>query len=246
MSDEGKDVSREFDDAEVSRILERAAEQQRVAERGALVRQRGTSLAQLQEIAAEVGIDPRFVRAAALEVDVATPDRERKEILGVPRHLEDVRVTVGTIDDTQWGRIVEELRASFGSHGVVSQFGEIREWASGVSTNADSMVVRVKLEPAGDGETLIRADWNIRQLTLLPTVLAGTFASMMPVFVLLAFFTGNNDAAIYVVSGLMATLAAVSGGLGLAIGGRSADRKEKQLRSALDRVERIARSGSAT
>lgn len=239
----GRSADREFDDAQVSRILERAAEQQKQAERGALVRRRGTSLTQLEEIASEVGIEPRFVRAAALEVEVGADAEEPKTILGIPERIGEVRVIPSGIDDTSWGRIVEELRTTFGSHGVTSQFGEVREWASMATTQRDSLVTRVRLEPTGDGETLIRIDQNLRQLMLLPAVLAGTFASTVVVFLVLGLVLGMEPG-MFAVSGLLTLLAALTGGIGLALSGRSADRRERQLRSAVDRIDLIARSGA--
>ena len=73
---------RRYDEKEVARLLERASELQR-----ALPTARnptGTTLADIEEIAAEAGLDPGLIRQAASELDAGSATGWRPKLLGAP------------------------------------------------------------------------------------------------------------------------------------------------------------------
>lgn len=232
MSDE------EFDDVEVQRILERALDQQKSAERRALVKGTGTSLPELRTIASEVGIDPRFIDSAAREVVVRRGAPPAKERFGVPDLLRADRVIPEEIDDEEWMRIVEEMRAAFGMTGVVSSYARVREWHSGTSSAKEASIIQLRVETT-DAGTAITLSQNTRQQTLLPTVLGMTFGAVAVTFAALVPFIGaSTSAAAFIGVNALGGAGIFAGGMGWV--GRWARSRGELFERLLDRIELIA------
>ena len=229
----------EFDDVEVQRILERAAEQQQAAERRGLTRRSGTSLTSLKDIAQEVGIEPRFVDAAARELALRRDHPVAKEFMGVPEELTIQRVLPERVDDDEWIRIVDDLRATYGITGHVSQYGRVREWQSGAAPNSSAgSLIHLRLEETEDG-TALTLTQSIRNQTALPKVLGATFVSLGVTFAALLPVLGVTAAGL-----TFAGLNVVAGG-GILVGGmgwvgRWARRRMERFQSTADRIELMA------
>lgn len=230
----------EFDDVEVQRILERAAEHQQKAERRTLARRGGTSLTTLKEIASEVGIDPRYVDSAAHEVALRKELQPETTRLGVPRKVESRRVLADAVDDGEWARIVDDLRDTFDRTGAVSEFGQIREWHSGTGTSSASALVHLRLED-GEHGTTVSVSQSMKPYLELPSVLGAVFATigvcflgLLPVVdspMALAAFAGVN---------VLTGLGTYVGGMGWA--GRRARQQQERIDALLDRIELLAGS----
>ena len=229
----------EFDDVEVQRILERAAEQQEAAERRSLARGAGTSLNSLRKIAGEVGIEPRFVDAAAREVALRRDQQPAREFMGVPDELRVQRVLPEKVDDEEWVRIVDDLRATYGMAGHVSHYGRVREWQSGTSSaSGAASVIHLRLEDTDDG-TALSLSQNIRQQTQLPKVLGGTFGGLGVAFLALLPVV-DSVPALLAFAGLnvLAGAGILFGGMNWA--GRWASRRLERFQASADRVELVA------
>lgn len=91
----------------------------------------GLTLAELQEIGREVGLEPERIGAAAASLDVRGNALPRRRVLGMPigvgRSVELPRAPT----DLEWERIVAELRTTFDARGKVSSHGGLREWTNG-------------------------------------------------------------------------------------------------------------------
>ncbi|MGI9627074.1 MAG: hypothetical protein ACR2QM_09575 [Longimicrobiales bacterium] len=140
MSDE-----RRFTDDEVAEILDRAT-----TTRSGLPaphRDTGTTLAELQEIGAEVGISPDRIEEAAHSVtvrpSVAPADAT---FLGTSRSAERTLQLKRGPSDEEWGRIIADLRQIFDAQGIVESYGTLRSWRNGN--------LRIDIEPADEGYTL--------------------------------------------------------------------------------------------
>lgn len=133
-------TERRFSDEEVAFILERAASAEPAAseEQKALTEstERGTgqgmSLAQLQEIAAEVGLDAVAVADAARAIDRGdlTPTKRMTYAglpVGVARTIQFDRV----VTEEEWERLVVALRETFQARGKVVREGSLRHWSNG-------------------------------------------------------------------------------------------------------------------
>lgn len=142
----------------------------------------GLTLAQLQDIAREVGIDPGAVArgAAALEVRRASGLQLRR-FSGVPIGASGTIPLARALTDGEWERLVARLRETFDATGTVTAQGGLREWRNGN--------LRVALEPAGAGARIRfqtrRSGWEA-----LPA--AGGMSVGMSLVVLLAGVVEGN------------------------------------------------------
>lgn len=229
-----------FTDEEVRLILARAAERHEHSARGQAVVRHGLTLTELESVAAEAGIDPVHVAAAARELDLRREQGLPAPLASNPDELAHVRVLPGPVDDELWGRMVGELRSTFGVSGVASQFGRIREWSTttGKNDSSGTPAVRVRVEPDGSGTSIsIRRD--LKGLRTLPLTLGGTFATLAVVFAILLTLATFEPGAM-ILPGLFGGAAAVSFvGARLAYKGMLS-KSDEQFRRVLDAVELAA------
>lgn len=144
-------TERRYSEAEMAEIFERATRDARApgddGEGLALNRAEGLTLAQLQEIAREVGISPEAVArsAAALELRSGQGDAVRR-VMGAPLGVSRSVSLPGPVTDEAWQRTVALLRDTFDANGKVYETGEFREWRNGN--------LSVVLEPEEEGARL--------------------------------------------------------------------------------------------
>src|SRR5687767_272399 len=112
-------TDRRFNEAEVAAILEKAAEAQHTNS-GQLPSGEGMTLAELQAIGSEAGIDPRLVAQAANALDKPGRPTSRSFLglpIGVGRTIELGR----RLSDDEWDRLVVDLRETFDARGTIRQ-----------------------------------------------------------------------------------------------------------------------------
>lgn len=225
--------ARRYDEAEVAEILRRAAETESAPAIPSTAApsgpDRGLTLAQIQEIAGEVGIDPAVIQHAAFSLEVvpesvAPPAR----FLGAPRSVSRTVALPRDLTDDEWMRLVAVLRETFGTRGIVEQVGSLRTWYHGN--------LQVHVEPAEDGHRVRMYTFkgNTRELTIL----GGAFLFMAILTGLLIFAKKGVD------PGLI--MSAVFGAVGLgAIGTarlalpRWAETRAEQMESIAEQLPRL-------
>lgn len=104
---------RRYRDEEVREIFEAAARQE-IGGPPASPEAQGLTLVDLQEIGREIGLEPTAVTRAAAALEVGRS-------VALPRPL----------SDSEWERLVAELRTTFGARGSVVSRGGLREWVNG-------------------------------------------------------------------------------------------------------------------
>lgn len=136
---------RRYTDDEVADIIRRAAAQPAADHR--LPMPDGLTLTELQAIGREVGIGPGQIATAAMEVDGRGTPLPARRRLGMP-------VTAGLSvplprapSDSEWERLLGDIRQTFGAHGKTDASGSARVWRNGN--------LRVYCEP-GDGGYRLR------------------------------------------------------------------------------------------
>lgn len=133
-------TERRYDDAEAAAIFERAAE-------GSLVRRapqhEGMTLAELQAIGREVGIPAESIALAAREVGHGSAPPTRR-FMGFPVGVGRTVQLERRLTDTEWERIVVDLRETFDARGTVRSEGSLRQWTNGN--------LQVLLEPTATGD----------------------------------------------------------------------------------------------
>jgi hypothetical protein len=143
-------IQRRYSDKEIGRLLSLAVRlQEREEQTAAPVRESpsGFSLEDLQQVAAEVGIEPRHVLAAARALDAEAA--ERTPLLGAPATWETEHAVAGEMSAADWEEFVAAIRRTFGQPGLVGTVGSSYEWqgAGGCAS--------VTISP-GSGKTRIR------------------------------------------------------------------------------------------
>ncbi|MGD8277455.1 MAG: hypothetical protein PVH00_05485 [Gemmatimonadota bacterium] len=131
-----------FDEDEVAEILQRATSPEATGSPARPGDARGVTLAQLQEIGAEVGIDPARIAEAANVVTSRGAAPAPPRVLGAPRSVSRSVPIPRPLTDDEWTRLVVDLRETFGAQGMVSQTGTLRSWSNGN--------LEIHVEPEGD------------------------------------------------------------------------------------------------
>lgn len=148
------DTNRRFDEQESAFILERASADpgSEVApssdgDAAAARQPRGLTLRQLQEIAAEAGIDPEAVSRAAAAVGRGDLiPTERRTYVGLPVGVARTIDFPRRVSDEEWERMVVAFRETFRARGRLDRHGTLREWRNG---NLQAL-----LEPTARGHRL--------------------------------------------------------------------------------------------
>lgn len=125
---------RRYDDDEVREIFDRASELAADTRAGDSEPggQTGMSLAELQSIGAEAGIDPALVARAATSLDQTRLEADAPvRLLGVPVSAAHVVDLPGRLDDEDWDQLVVRLRDHFQARGTVLHEGTLRSWSNG-------------------------------------------------------------------------------------------------------------------
>ena len=120
---------RRFDEAEVAEIFERATQAQHSGQRQ-LPSGEGMTLAELQEIGREVGIDPQLVARAASSLVQGGRPTSRK-LLGLPIGVGRIVDLDRKLTDDEWERVVVDLRETFDARGQMRSEGSFRQWTNG-------------------------------------------------------------------------------------------------------------------
>lgn len=151
---------RRYGEKEVGLILKRATELQRNTPE--LTERSGLTLADLEEIALEAGIDPRFLRAAADELDRVGPTPEGVERwLGGPLTVELQRSVPGEVPPDEFDRFIEAIAQAAGGQGQPSVIGRTLSWTLSDPNRQRFLQVTVR---SRDGETEIRIEERMMQL----------------------------------------------------------------------------------
>lgn len=160
MPDAPHPSTRRYADAETALILRRAAELQGTAPEPSI----SPSLADLEQMASEAGIEPRYVRQAAAELASPIAAARGNGILGAPGTLWLERVVPGEIAPSAFDAVVEEIRSALAMAGHTTVLGRGFTWTSGVAGHpAPARVITVTVTPVG-GQTVLRAEEALEQM----------------------------------------------------------------------------------
>jgi hypothetical protein len=225
MTDPPDPPSRRYADAETEVILRRAAELQ-----GTVEPSTSPTLTDLQQIADEAGIEPRFVRQAAAEL--AAPPRTGGMMMGTAAALRLERVVAGEIPASRFDALVEAIRSATGIAGQATVLGRGFTWTSGVAGHPAPPRALTITVSAGDGMTVIRADESLQEVasgylgTGVASALVGSFGAV-------AATSGDPSLGV-----LAAAVAWAGGSLAAAwrMHRRTAGRRREQLAETLERV----------
>lgn len=112
------DPGRTYTDREVRLILKSAVELQQRRDQAADP-SGGMSLAELEQVAVEAGLEPALIRRAAVELDTVGPPPDRNAFLGSPTHVVIERVADAPIHPESFDQLLDVTRA------VTHEVGEV-------------------------------------------------------------------------------------------------------------------------
>ncbi|MGH7471258.1 MAG: hypothetical protein ACRENP_25190 [Longimicrobiales bacterium] len=96
-----------------------------------LSRTDGLTLAEIQGIGREVGLEPGDVARAAATLAARGMTLPRRTSLGMPIGVGRIVPLARALTDAEWEQLVAELRSTFGARGKVTTQGSLREWFNG-------------------------------------------------------------------------------------------------------------------
>lgn len=159
----------------------------------------GFSLAELQDIGREVGLEPDRVAAAAAALDrPASAPAPQRRLLGLPLSAGRTVALPRAPTDEEWEILVSEFRRTFEARGKVSGHGALREWTNG---NLHAFVERTE-----EGH---RLRMGTVKGGAVPTALGGAGALLFGIPIALGEFAKGQTAdglivmLIFVLSGLV-------------------------------------------
>lgn len=150
--------ARVYGEKEIGRILQRATELQHDEPTAPAA---GMTLAELEEIAVEAGIDPRLLRRAARELETTRTDGSIwTKVVGDEVVLVREATLDGELDEEGFERVVAAIQMSSHDHGQPSLLGRTLTWRSETPTKTRTMQVVVT---SRDGMTQVRLEENLTQ-----------------------------------------------------------------------------------
>jgi serine/threonine protein kinase len=155
---------RRYSAGEVDEIVKRATE----IEATSPTASGAMTIGGVEALAAEVGIAPDVVRAAAREVTPAglpplpAEPRPSNRWIGGPTSILFERVVPGELPDAEWPVLVDEIRRSVRNAGQVSQFGRSFSWVA-TRRGASQRDLEIAVSVRG-GETRITIQENLSAL----------------------------------------------------------------------------------
>lgn len=141
-----------YDDRQIGALIKRAAELQESDSHGG---DRGLTLHEIERIAAEIGIAPAHLRAAAVDLESAAAGSFATRVLGGPFTVGASGSVEGSLSDEQWEGIVAELRRLTGSSGSATMVGRRREWTRTVSDLGNVLETTEVVATPHEGHTRI-------------------------------------------------------------------------------------------
>lgn len=156
------DPPRRYSETEVSRLLKYATELQQSDEAGGPGGHEGggMTLATLQEVAAEAGIEPRYIQLAAARIERPEPRGLKDSLAGTPLLVRAERIIPGELRDEDYEQIVTEIQMATDVPGSASMVGRTLTWGSETSehqTRSLQVIVASR-----DGETRIQAEERLQ------------------------------------------------------------------------------------
>ncbi len=145
--------SRQYTEQEVGLILRRATEMQSVEPTA--LDPAGLTLGELEEIAAEAGIDPVLLRRAANELHVLRSPTLGSRLTGAPVAIQIERIMQGEVPRERLDELVSVIQSATARQGTASAVGRTLTWSSRTESNTSARQVVVS---ARDGQTLIRIE----------------------------------------------------------------------------------------
>ena len=194
-------LPRLYGEKEIGKILKRATELQ--LDEPSAPPADSMTLKELEDVAAEAGIDPVYLRRAALEVDAGTAEKSTwAKIAGEELVLVRESTVPGELREDGFERIVGVIERGTSEHGQVTTLGRTLTWRAEPDNKSRTIQITVT---SRDGQTSVRLEEDLKKLASEYFGVSGSLGGI------LGFAVGAN-----VGIGLLGALSSGVGVLGLA------------------------------
>lgn len=233
--DHDRPSSRRYNEKEIGALIQRATALHEEATDDAQ-HNRSLSIEEVEHIAAEIGVPPEHVRAAALEMEDHLYAEPSFSLFGAPFVINQTRVVGETMTKEDWEHILLELRRFTGRTGKVSEVGRAREWTHAVGESDEGINftrTQVTMRPE-DGQTSIQIRKRYGGMAVAAYLAAFFFSTLFTIFTIEAFDgMGLPDLVNFVILG-----GSVLGALALVRGSISwwARRQKERFKRLADRL----------
>lgn len=237
-------VTRRYSDREIALILTRTAELQatRAAESELTS---GLTQDELEQIAREAGLDPRYLHTAIAELDTGKPTTQSRW-LGGSTWLQLERSVDGEVPESEYEALVEIIHRTLGEVGQPSVLGRTFRWhaLTGVGgQHAHGREIEVAVA-SRNGVTTIRIHEKLRALAT-QIFLGGIAGGGSTIGTFAAIGGATLLGPVGAVGGLLLGLGAAYG-VARAFFSNRAEKRSAQLRTLLDRLtEHVASTAVA-
>ncbi|MBO6575902.1 MAG: hypothetical protein JJ896_10370 [Rhodothermales bacterium] len=178
--------SRRYSEEAIAEIFRQAAEAQADARNRAGAPD-GLTLEEIQEIGAEAGLSPEFVRKAAERLHTQVRTDPAPSLFGLDIGVARSVDLPGRVTEAQWHDLVGDLRHTFRAKGKVHEHGAFKEWSNGN--------LHVMLEPNGDKHRLrMRTMKQTSRDLMFGGVTVGTMGLLFMLFILTVRGAADPDA----------------------------------------------------
>ena len=208
------DPTRKYTEEEIAALLKRTAELQADDARNEQHSSQGLSLAELEDIAADAGLDAAYLHQAALEIESSGKKGFEKR---TKTHIRVQRFLSTELDEDLWEEMVFELRRTFGSSshidmsglgafgmGTVEQIGRSREWRH---TSAMGVQTSVLARPHKGGTRIELSQMVGLGSPRTEAIGYGMFLAMIPAFI--AAVAAGKSLTVGIIAFLVSLLACV-------------------------------------
>ncbi len=153
-------LPRVYGDKEIGQILKRATELQ--DQEPSAPSSSGLTLRELEEVAIEAGIDPRFLQRAALELGTSPTDSGFwAKVVGDELTLLRESTVPGELDDDGFERVASVIQIGTREYGQPTLIGHSLTWRAETASRTRAVQVTVT---SRDGQTHVRLEENLHQL----------------------------------------------------------------------------------
>ena len=222
-------MPKRFTETEAQRIFALAAERQHETGQD----EPGLSLEELEEVGRAAGLDPAFVREAAIDALRPETTGTTRRVLGMPLEFRRERFIRGTVSDEAWAQIVVDLRRQFNKAGLVTDIGPLREWRT--EAEDSKQPVTVTLTPEREGTRVVVEQSQANTALGMGIGFGVNFLMGLIFTVVSTLETGDPD---MIIPGLIMLASALLFGLGAFFGMRVYGRNQTtKFDAVLDRAE---------
>src|SRR5688572_18658164 len=125
-------AKRRYDEEETRRIFDAASRVRGLPDSSSELSSSGFTLAELEQIGAEAGLDPADIAEAARALDArASVSVTTRRMAGLPIGVSRAVDLPSAFGDSDWNRLVADLRETFDARGRIRVDGAFREWSNG-------------------------------------------------------------------------------------------------------------------